>query len=262
MNNTFSIPRFALLFRQSWLHNNRLIWLALTGYCGLVILLLLLFQAAQNFRSQSVEPYQALFIVIFTAGGVICAGSSFMAFRSKEKTYSYLMIPASHIEKFAVEFILRVVLFVVLVPLLFYIIYIVEGSIVQALTDEYDLKSSTLFKLPSLPDHPAGRKGTWLVLIISLISGIFLIPFTGSVAFAKSPLIKTMFTLATLVIVNGTLIYFFAEIAGFKNYQPAEKGLLFIRSPETALTAVTCFVVLIDVGLLAGAYFKLKEKEA
>lgn len=262
MNNTFSLSRFTLLFRQSWLHNNRLIWLALTGYCGLVIIMLLIFQAAQNFQSQSVEPYQALFVVIFIAGGVICAGSSFMAFRSKEKTYAYLMIPASHTEKFAVEFTLRVVLFVVLVPVLFYIIYMLEGSIVDILSDDFDLRSDKLFHLPSLPDSPDSRKGTWLTLIIGLLSGIFIIPFTGSVAFAKSPLIKTMFTLATLVIVNGVLIYFFAEVAGFKNYQPAEKGLLFIRSPETALTAVTCFVVLIDAGLLTGAYFKLKEKEA
>ncbi len=262
MNNTFSLSRFVLLFRQSWLHNTRLIWLAITGYCGLLLLLLLLFQASQNFELRSVEPYQALFVVIFIAGGVICAGSSFTAFRSKEKTYAYLMVPASPAEKFAVELILRVVLFVVLVPVLFYLIYLIEGSLVKALAEGYDLKASELFEFPSLPVHPAGMKGTWLTLFISLLSSIFIIPFTGSVAFAKSPLIKTLFTLAILIIINGLLIYFFAEIANFKNYEPAEKGLLFIDSPESALTAVTWFVVLMDAGLLAGAYFKLKEKEA
>jgi len=262
MNNTFSIHRLSLLFRQSLLHNSRLIWLALIGYCGLVIILLLFFQAAQNFKMQSTEIYQALFVTIFIAGGVACAGSSFTSFRSKEKTYTYLMIPASPSEKFAVEFILRVVLFVVLVPILFYLIYMLEGTIVQVLANDYSFASGNIFQLPSLPERPVGMEGTWLILFIALLSGIFIIPFTGSVSFAKNPLIKTMFTLAAMVMINVALIYFFIEIANFKRYEPAENGLLFIRSPENALVVFTWFAVLLDIALLAGAYFKLKEKEA
>ena len=54
-------------------------------------------------------PYQTLYLSSFLIAIILVVGSSFSALRKKESTTSYLLVPASILEKYLVQFFLRIV---------------------------------------------------------------------------------------------------------------------------------------------------------
>ena len=101
-NNTFSLPRFIQLAKQGLVHNQKLILLTLVGFCGALFILFFFIQLSNDFR-QGTDPqiFVPVFMVIFFGGGILFTGNAFPGLRTKEKTISYLMLPASSFEKSA-----------------------------------------------------------------------------------------------------------------------------------------------------------------
>jgi hypothetical protein len=259
INNTFSVSRLGLLLRQNLYHNFKLLILGAIGFSGAVFLLLLLIQTAEGFNRAEMDVFYGIFGTVFIIGAVVSSGTAFPYFRTKEKSIAYLLLPVSTAEKFVAEFLFRVVLFSLAIPTLFWLVYTVETSIVSMLATNYVVQTSDLSGI-SVPSDVSNQM-TWYIFTGSMFFSIYMIPFMGSTIFNKAPLIKTLFALAVIVFFNAFLIYFIAEVLGLSNYMPNDT-VLFMRDGDDALTVATWTSVLLNVGMTAVAYFKLKEKEA
>lgn len=258
-NNTFSFTRLGLLLRQNIAHNYRLLVLGAIAFCGAVFLLLLFIQASTGFDDLTMDTFNGMFVAIFFTGAVLSAGTAFPAFRTKEKAVAFLLIPVSAAEKFAAEFLFRVVLFAIAVPALYWMVFGLENTVVSLFVRDYQVSMDGIpgISTPNDDVHPV----VWFTFFCSMILSVFIIPFMGSTIFTKAPLIKTLFVLAILVFFNVFVVYFFAEVLDFKQYKP-DGSILFMDEPSDVLNAATVFSLLLNAGMLAVTYFKIKEKEA
>src|SRR5690606_28088993 len=147
----FSMRRFGLLVRQDFIHNYRLFAITLIGFCGSLFILFLMMQIANNLRPLTAEGFFETFLFISALAAILYTGTAFPGLRTREKSFSYLLNPASALEKFILEFVSRIILFLVIVPFLYWVIFHAEGYFLQLLNPEFD------FTPLSFTDHTLKR---------------------------------------------------------------------------------------------------------
>ena len=201
-NNIFSFRRFMWLFKQSLLLNKKLIGISLIVFAGTLFIFLMLFQ---NFKSGfwNDKYYLPVFWLFFLPAGILYSGLSFPSFRSKEKSMAYLLLPSSLTEKFAYEIITRIILFITLTPVLFWIIANLEGAIAHyynPILTGYQFSFAEMFSEMNENNNSKDSSYWWSTYTgIQGILFLFIMPFTGSCYFVKSPVIKTLFTFAMIM---------------------------------------------------------------
>jgi hypothetical protein len=259
-NNIFSFQRFMMLVRQSVRVNKNLIGISLAGVTGTMFFSLVLFQKANGFQSWGNDGYFGTFVFFFFLLGIIFSSISFPAFRSKEKSMSYLLLPASTAEKFAFEFLTRIVAFIFFMPLLFWLVANLEGAIVHYFVPKF-INYKFSFGQVWAQIINRERPNEWdRFAIIQVCLFCFIAVFTGASHFSKSPLIKTLFTFSIICCGYAFLAYILFKGLGIKEYQPSNDSILFINSYRTVnFLAITTTAV--NLVLLAVAWFRLKEKE-
>lgn len=257
-NNHFSIKRFILLIKHSLRVNKKSIGIALAGISGTLFLLLLLFQKMGRFINWSNDAYFGSFIFFFFALGVIYSSSSFPAFRSKEKSIAYLTLPSSNSEKYVFELLTRVVGYIILLPLLFWLIANIEGRIVHFYLPTFINYKFSFSQV--LTDNPMTGWSKLFFIQSSLF--VFIAAFTGACHFSKSPLIKTLFMFS--IIVTGYFLFIYLLIKGFdiENYRTINNSMLFFKSEKGSIAFFTIVATIVNLTLLVIAWFRLKEKEA
>lgn len=260
-NYSFSTMRFFLLCKQSLIINKKLIGISLAGFMGTLFIALILFQSADHFNNWKNENYMNTFAFLFFSLGIIYSSLSFPAFRSKEKSMAYLMLPTSASEKYVFELLTRIVLFIFVMPLLFWIVANLEGAVVNYIIPEMkNYKFSFGEGLSVITDQD--KIGGWVKFAI--VQGclfVFITPFVGASHFSKSPLLKTMFTLS--IIVAGYALFTFLLVKGLnlEKYEPSNGRVLFIHNQHEALISLSIGTTVINLCFLAIAFFRLKEKE-
>jgi len=261
-NNSFSFQRLMLLGKQSFVINKKLIGISLGGFSGILFLILWGNQSGKNFSNWQNGDYLGTFASLFFVLGIIYASLSFPAFRSKEKSMAYLMLPASASEKFLFEFVNRIILFIFLMPLLFWVIANLEGSVVHYFVPElknYTFSFGQAFsEISKQPEF-----NTWAKLAI--LQGclfVFISSFTGASYFSKSPLLKTMFTLSFIVAAYTMLTLLLFKGLNIREFRPVNDRVLFIYGKNCAIVALAIGITVINLCFLAIAWFRLKEKEA
>lgn len=262
MSNLFNINRFVALVRQGFIHDYKMYLISLTGFCGSLFIVLFLVHLTQSAGQHQPRFSLVLYILTFIGAGLLYSGSAFAAFRSKEKTISYLMIPASRLEKFIWEYLSRVIIFMIAIPICFWAVYNASGSIVSLLREEYLYRYLPFFIIPEGMPSPGGINPTFLIFSIGFF--ILTIPFAGATIFVKHPLIKTLFGVSIIFFFHLFLVYFFIEVLNFKGYNisPKETEIYLVPNSETKAIRFFTFVSLLANGMLTLiAYFKLKEKE-
>jgi hypothetical protein len=258
-NNIFSRKRFLLLFKQHFIHNAQLLWLSAVAYIGVIFIVLSLVQAGNNLEPHRLENFQGFLVVFVTVFGILYVGHSFPAFRSKESTINYLMLPASVLEKFVFEFLIRIGTILLMLPVLYWITFHAQGyfftlfteKIFQAIGVEY------IVKLDVPEDYQ--------LLIYSVVTGSVLLvlslAFTGAAMFSKQPLVKTLFAVAVIVMFFVGYSYIVITYSGIKDYNPPESMLLVPLDEDTALRTVSVALFVATIVMLFVAYRKLKERE-
>ena len=260
-NNTINLARLGMLGQQYLIHHYRILLTSIVAFCGGLFILLLVIQFAEDFRPLgSGDMFFELLMMIFIGSAIICGATAFPAFRNKEKTLNYLMLPASATEKFLTEFLTRTLLFLVITPLLFWLIYNLEGYTVNIFYPAFSFTGQDLFEFPDMDMDTATARRRVFMLIPSAAFLLFTIPFTGATIFMKNALVKTLFSVAIIFFFNLFLVYFFLEILEFDQFHPSG-SILFIRHTEDLLAAMTVACIVLNVGFISAAYFKLKEKE-
>ena len=260
--NSFSFHRLVLLFKRSLIINKKRFAIAISAFSGILFITLVWAQASVDFSNWGKHAYLSTFISVFLSLGISYAAFSFPAFRSKEKSMTYLMLPASAAEKFAFELLSRIVAFIILMPLLFWVIANLEGALVHHYYPElinYQLsfgKSLT----EATKDHEFNQV---IFLIIQMVLFGFIAAFTGASHFSKSPLFKTLLTFSIIVI--SYILFSLFLVKAFDLLQglsAGNKGMHFRGNTDMVIIVFKIGFTLTNLVLLAIAWFSLKEKEA
>ncbi|HCT30705.1 MAG TPA: hypothetical protein DIW31_08190 [Bacteroidales bacterium] len=257
-NYHFSIQRFIILIKYSLRVNKKTVGISLAGISGILFLLLLFFQKMSNFQFWSNQGYIGTFIFFFFSLGALYSSSSFPAFRSKEKSIAYLTLPASTSEKYFFELLTRVIGYIILMPLLFWVIANIEGSIAHYYEPSF-INYKFSFK-QALIDNPI--QGGWKKLAI-IQSGlfVFIAAFAGASHFKKSPLVKSLFMFSIIVISYFLYIYLLHKGLNLDNYTVSNHRMLFFKSEKGSIAFFAIVATIINLSLLAIAWFRLKERE-
>ncbi|MFY0653064.1 MAG: hypothetical protein JXQ96_13570 [Cyclobacteriaceae bacterium] len=259
-NNAFSLNRLSLLYRQAIIENKREMLIYLAGLCGGLLLFmgLFIFSTTNGFRTSerwNQGDYMVSFILIFLGVGILYNSMAFPAFRSKEKTLAYLMLPATTLEKFTFEVLNKLVLYIVGFPLLFWFLVNVLGSGLNSYAPQFE---NYQFDLVAVIQKLNGwQRG------LAFFGGmlVFTIPFAGASHFQKKTLVKTLFTLSVTL---GLFLFFgYLLFKGFdlKNYHPINNRITFIYSPDDAIKYLCLAAIASNLILLTVSYLKIKEKE-
>lgn len=250
-NNYFSLKRFSRLFRNDVLINHKTYLFAIIG-TGIAIYVFLLFSVKpQDGINRSFNTYAPLFFMYLIAIGAII-GSSFSMLKSQIKAMNYLLVPGSTLEKFLVQFVIRIVLFIPLALLLFWVgAQLVKATLLVIYQTGFD---STRIPDFHLSDLFYGNSNNYRVEIIFFIFSIYTLLLAGSVYFNRFALIKTLIVLG-IVVWSATRFYLFLDKQiGFVKFNVFE-NMSNIELFGTLLASLSWIFFLLL------AYFKLKEKE-
>jgi len=261
-SNIFNFKRFLMLAKQHYIQNQKLLLFASVAYVGVIFLLLTIVQMSNDREPHDLEMFRGFIVGFVAVFGILYTGYSFPAFRSKENTINYLMVPASVLEKFLFEFVTRLSIVLILLPGLFWLTFHFQGYFFNLFTPEkfesIGFGMATDFELP---DQIQEFQSWFMTMIIALVMLGFVLPFTGGAMFSKQPLVKTLFAVALIVIFYVTVTYILLEPMGFGQYQPNERLWLMPHSEKGAMQFFGTLAIIGNLVILFVAYRKLKERE-
>ena len=249
-----------LLWKQHLIQNTQILLLATGAYVGVIFFILTIVQLGNNLVPHDVENFRGFLLGFVGVFGIVYVGHSFPAFRSKEKSINYFMVPGSTFEKFLFEFLSRIGIILILLPLLFWITFHLEGYFFTMFTEfvfepiGFGLISSIT---PIIIDD-----FVWIAIMIA--SGVllgFVLAFTGSAMFSKQPLVKTLFALAVIMAFFSGFAYIIIEQLGVGKYNPPEVMWLFPNNEIAAFKFISVALIVANAIMLFVAYRKLKERQ-
>ncbi|MCF6184005.1 MAG: hypothetical protein L3J56_05160 [Bacteroidales bacterium] len=115
---SFSFKRILLMMQKTLYENAKSVLTGLITVFGLFsfILFMSALKDGEAWSKLQIFYYIGLFIA-----GFFISGSAFSNFRNKEKTMSYLTLPASSSEKFISEWLLTSIVYIIVYSIIFYI---------------------------------------------------------------------------------------------------------------------------------------------
>lgn len=277
MNNTFfSFKRFWLLLRNDILINYKAYLFTIAGAFIAIFIVLYWNMPKQHVQtivedasgrrlvySFGMDSYKQYFFYLML-GLVVFIGLAFSQFENKVKSVNYLLIPASNLEKFASQFLVRVVVGTSLFLLIFWIdanlarlsaLFIFDGDSSFAIAP---LHLSSIIKL---------NYGVIELLLILFFLLIAVLLFSTRLFFEKYAVLKQMLVAPLSIFgvlflsVGFSHLFFPIKTHGFKinsklSYQPFQfSGIDNIQ--VWFLSSMSILILL----LIALGYYKLKEKQ-
>lgn len=259
-NNRFSGTRFLLLWKQHFIHNTQFLLLSTVAYIGVILIVLSIAQIGSNLQPHDLNSFQGFLVGFFAIFGILYVGHSFPAFRSKESAINYLMVPASVLEKFLFEFISRIGIIFLMLPFLYWIAFHIQGYFFTIFTDKVfePIGLGYLVKI-DIPD----AKYQFTIYTIAIAGALlaFVLALTGAAIFDKQPLVKTLFSLAIIILFYFGYSYIVIVHFGVKNYNPPDSMWLIPMDELRILQWVSVAIMVAIAVMLFVCYRKLKEKE-
>ena len=127
-NKYFSPKRFANLLQNDWLINQKTYLFTIVGIS--IAIYALTYFLMFNTKNYSSDSYTGLFLFYLMGIGVVI-GTAFPALTDQIKTTNYLMAPGSTFEKFMVQFLIRIVLFIPLALIIFWTaVHLAKASLI------------------------------------------------------------------------------------------------------------------------------------
>lgn len=258
-NNTLSWRRFQLLFNQHLIHNGQLLLLSLVAYVGVIFIVLSIAQFSNGLRPHDLDMFRGFLVGFVTLFALLYVGHSFPAFRSKESTISYLMVPASTVEKFIFEFVIRILFVLVALPLVYWLTFHLHGFFFTIFTDEPFLPVGIQYLVK------IDIEEQYYLLIYSIsTAGVLLtlsLVFTGAAMFDKQPLVKTLFVVAIAIMFFVGYSFIMMTQFGLEKYTLPQSMYLVPLDEVLALKLAFVGLTASALIMLFVAYRKLKERE-
>ncbi len=184
-NNTFSIPRIALLVRRQVIMSGNTLIVA-AGVAAFLIIVLIL----TGYNSPipiNARLFYGITLPIVILGGFIFSSLIFNELQSREKALFFLSLPATSLEKLAAAWLISSPIFVVLIYGLLMVVNLLSGILLSLLPGKEFLFVDPFYSplLKSL--------GSYMVL-----QTIFLL---GAVYFKKNNFFKTILSLFLIALV-------------------------------------------------------------
>ncbi|HJR99855.1 MAG TPA: hypothetical protein VJ780_02865 [Flavobacterium sp.] len=274
-NNHFNFNRFVRLFQQDLLINRTKYLLGIIGL-GLVSYLLFYWYLSTNknqimsYAESINNRYMTCFMFYIMGIGAV-VGTAFPDLTDKIKTANYLLSPGSSFEKFLVQFLLRIGLFVPIALGMFWIaIRLAKASLLPEMlygNEFFDPALVPYFEFRLLVTR--GVDHLWsipeiLIMVFGFFSyGCYL--FSGTTYFKRYALIKTVvvsgivFGSCALFMILLSHIFYAHETHGF---EVRFKDFLVLDNLQSGEFFILSLSLLSWLFFLPIAYFKLKEKEA
>lgn len=249
-----------MLCKQHFINNTQLLFLSTVAYIGIIFIVLSIVQLSNRFQPHDLDSFQGFLVGFVAVFGILYAGHSFPAFRSKESTMTYLMVPASLPEKFVFEFFSRIVTTLLALPLLYWTTFHLQGYFFTIFTSQ-TFESVGLQYLIKI-NVPENDHLFWIYTVVSTaVLLAFVLVFTGSAMFTKQPLMKSLFALAVIMIFYSGYSYIVIEHLGVGKYNPPDAMWLVPMSESGAFRFFSAALILAIGIMMFVSYRKLKEKE-
>ncbi|RED47891.1 hypothetical protein [Seonamhaeicola aphaedonensis] len=258
----FNLNRFYKYFKYDLTLNGKTYALALLGlFVVLFIVDVFTLSTASSRVNFNRNYYTPIFIFFLVLTGVVSAGTSFSALRSSKTSIHYLLIPVSNFEKFIVQFLIRIMGFV----LLFLPLYWLTFKLAYGFYSLFAIVSENVESYNMLSPFQWQENKVDIYILVSLASGLILFAFCGAASFKKYALFKSILTFALFVLAWFLLMVILSHI--FYDHDSKELLEINLRSYRvqdgvynTQIYATILFAGL-SLILLPLAYFKLKERE-
>lgn len=265
-NQIFSLKRFINLIKSDLLINYKryaLMILVMT-ILGYVVLYLNMPKHTYGMNSVSdfnISKYMNLFMtfIIFSLGAWI--GLSFPAFNNKNTRRNYLMSPASTFEKYSAQFLGRVIISTVMFLIIFWFdAQIARFTVLHSVNENIPIIEK--FTYSGLIERLRADTFTnWLLPLFTL--ALFMFLFAVRIYFKKQGLLKTIFSLASVLLLIFFVLVVFTQFF-FPEYKMFEIHTYEYKMTEKLLNGeILTIVILIFSAVMLPilGYFKLKEKE-
>jgi hypothetical protein len=249
-----------LLSRQHFIQNYQLLLFGTIAYVGVIFMLLSVVQIGNDFEPHDLEVFRGFLIAFVGVFGILYVGYSFPAFRSKESSINYLMVPGSTFEKFLFELISRIGIMLLLLPLLYWITFHLQGYFIGIFTER--VFQPVGFKYMADLEFTGIDDFAWLSTMI--VSGAlfgFVLAFTGAAMFTKQPLVKTLFSIAVIIMFYVGFTYIAIEPLGVGKYNPTDSMWLIPANSVASFQFFSVALILANLVMLFVAFRKLKERE-
>ncbi len=247
-SSSFDLNRLWLLGRQFWIYHKRMVYLSIIGTVAVIFLLMFALQMVSNAKTWTPNQFIMLYIWMHMIAAVVFSGNSFNMLRSKKKAYSYLSLPASALEKFSFEFLLRVVVFILLFPLMYWLVFHLASYLWQLFEPAFAFHFFTFVEAFNMP---SSAENTWMILHTCALGLLFLtVPFLGALWFKKHPIIKTIAWAAGVLFIL-MILYTILQ----------RSGISIFPDRSSALIIMTCIIFTINVAIIIRSYFLLIRKQ-
>lgn len=241
MNQIFDINRLYLLLRKETFKNPRKLAVTTIAVTGILFVLVLLISS-----NGPVEGlHDSLFTAVLIVGGFIYTSTVFDDLHDPTKSFSYLTLPASNLEKFLSKLFMTTVVFIAGTAIWYYLFSLVTNLVVYFL---YDFQYSSF--------NPFQKEVLEAVAIYVTTQSVFLL---GAIYFRKYNLIQTVFCLFLMgILLAATFFSIGKMITG--NLQGSFDGdNIFKGNLGEALKFIFTWVMAPWFWLIT--YFRLKERE-
>lgn len=263
MQKYFDPNRFYNAFKHDLMLNLRsYVSFGVGLFLGLIFIDFLFIQNAG--RTFTEHNYRLLFYFTFLITSVLVIGTSFPLLRNKKSIVHYLILPASTFEKFLIEFILRIVLFIPFFLVLFWLDFKLAGAIYNLFewSNATRIDSFTILEpFDILPFNTTLDIVAFIGFFLTLATFLF----AGASYFRKYAVYKTL--LSFTVIVGSFIVLFIAFTKIFYPESMYASTSIYVETYRISeyLNNAQLFFYTIAIAaslfLLPLAYFKLKEKQ-
>jgi len=281
MSHSFDFSRWALLVAKHWSENRKRYLLSLLAIAGLLVgfysFIILATHRTIRTNIQSITYFFGLFLA-----GCLFASTTFDELSTAPKGIGYLMLPASHLEKFLCHIFYTVLIFFLSYTLIFYLIDIPMVHLSESIDrkwNSYLNVKDDLFVPARVMNIFSNRDEMKVVPIPLDLNTYFLISYfiaqaafiLGSVYFSKYSFIKT--TICLFALYFFIFIYFGLILS---RMVPQHAVYETLTSWRLNVADATSYVFLpgwaddvfyftmkyvFTLVFLVIAYFRLKEKE-
>lgn len=253
-NELFSLPRFLVMFRKSLFEMAKGMGLAMGIYVVIYLVLYIVRIGIENNSGVGENFNQEFFSSFLSIGGSIYASLAFSEIHNPQKRMLYLLLPASHFEKFITAWLLTFVL-----------LFITWTIVFTSFSYVAMLVSHILFGVSISSFNIFDQNLTENLVSFYLIHTIF---FTGSIFFKKFSYFKVIialilisFTLIILVGITGKIISGITTGMLDFNYQIGILPNSYFDSPFW--NGILIFLlILVPPVLWLSAYFRLTEQQS
>ncbi len=257
MNTIFSIKRFGKLIKQQYHLSKKNASLTLISlFIGYTLIILFTLMSDRHFTASSWIP---LFILLCAGVAIPFAAYAFPAFRRKDLTFEFLLLPCSVTEKFVLNILVRILSPWLLLPFIFYVSSHLASELVLWFSPDRFLEPfafTTIIKEIGTKELPFFL--TLIILIILIIQSVL---FAGGAVFGKKPLIKTLVVIGACTAL--VFFYFFSIIEWAEVFKNGRVPWIAIfDNKESTLKALVIGVeVFVLITTWAYAFFRVKEKQ-